>query len=256
MTFAHSFVLFNAFLLGVTVFDFKNWSRNTKIVAVITLIICLLGLALTFTRGVWIGFAVAIICGAFVLRPKWGVLTIAAFLILSVTAYNFVDQFRYKIQQTRLEMNGHSERKDLWRAHLYIFRENPIFGLGYGQNTRQLPEYYKILNVPEGTLQSHAHNQYIHLMAGTGILGFFSYIIIWGYFLMQMFKLWRLKDLDSWERGVVFGILLGSIAFLIGGLTEANFEHSKVRFAVMLIWAYIVYLAKKHKVLGWQLGQK
>lgn len=255
MTFAHSFVLFNTFLLGVMVFDFKNWSREVRIFASITLAICLLGLALTYTRGVWIGFTVAIVFGAFLLKPKWGLVAIVSFFLLGVTAYTLVDQFRYKIHQTQLELNGHSERKELWRTHFYIFQENPIFGLGYGQNTRQLPEYYKLLKVPEGTLQSHAHNQYLHMMAGTGILGVFSYIIIWGYFLLQMIKLWRLKNLDNWERGAVLGILMGSVAFLVGGLTEANFEHSKVRFAVMLIWAYIIYLAKKHKILGWQLRQ-
>jgi O-antigen ligase len=78
---------------------------------------------------------------------------------------------------------GASERKMIWAGHFQIFKENPIFGAGYGQNTKALPRVYLEMGAPPDTLVSHAHNQYLHLAAGTGILGLLSYLLIWFFFL-------------------------------------------------------------------------
>ncbi len=253
MTFAHSFVLFLCFLLGIFLFDQKNWSKKQRLFAVVTLLIASCGLYFTFTRGVWIGFIIALMLGLLLWRPRYALACLTVF-VLTVSALHFGSaEFRWRVGSTISEAQGESERKLIWKSHFLIFRENPIFGLGYGQNTRELPKYYERLNVPKTTLVSHAHNEYLHLAAGTGILGLIVYLVIWYFFLLQAWKIWKFESADLWDRGVAFGFLLGQGTFLIAGLTEANFEHSKVRFAVMLIWAYTVYLAKKHSLLGWKL---
>jgi O-antigen ligase len=137
----------------------------------------------------------------------------------------------------------------IWAGHFQIFKENPIFGAGYGQNTKALPRVYLEMGAPPDTLVSHAHNQYLHLAAGTGILGLLSYLLIWFFFLKLNLTIWAQRHLSPWDRGAAWGLLVGQLSFLIAGLTEANFEHSKVRFMVMLSWAYVIFLANKYKLL-------
>jgi len=250
MTFAHSFVVFFCFLLGLALFDYQSWTGGQKILAGVTLLLAVWALYLSFTRGVWIGLCLALIFGVAFWKPRHLASIILAFVVGIGSLYHFSGEFRSRVNRTIGEMNGASERKDIWRAHLEVFRENPIFGAGYGQNSRDLPRVYEKLGIDPHTLVSHAHNQYLHLAAGTGILGLLCYLVIWFFFLRQCFMLWKHQQLDRWDRGVVWGITVGLIAFLIGGLTEANFEHSKVRFMVMLAWAYVIYLSRKYQEIG------
>ncbi len=254
MTFAHSFVLFLCFLLGLFLMDQKNWKPAQKFFALLTLIVASMGLFLTYTRGVWIGFVVGLVFGLFLWRPRYSLLCLLIFAATGAGLYKTSSEFKWRVDSTMAEAQGESERKVIWKTHLLIFEENPIFGLGYGQNTRQLPKYYERLGVPNTTLVSHAHNEYLHLAAGTGVLGLLVYLMVWSYFLLQGWRVWKHPAVDSWDRGAVFGFLLGQGTFLVAGLTEANFEHSKVRFAVMLIWAYTIVLAKKYDLLGWKSG--
>jgi O-antigen ligase len=249
MTFAHSFVLLLSLLIGLILLNWEKWKPTFRRLAVAVLLLCVASLLLTFTRGVWLGFAVAMSLGIFLWRPKHLPVLLFSFLICFGLLYRGSDLFKNRLQNTVSEAAGASERKILWKAHLQIFLENPVFGAGYGQNTKQLPRVYAETNIPPETLVSHAHNQYLHLAAGTGILGLVAYLLIWLFFLWTNAMLWRDLTLDSWDKGAALGLLMAQIAFLVGGLTESNFEHSKVRFMVMLVWAYVIYLAGKYKKL-------
>jgi O-antigen ligase len=253
MTFAHSFVLFLCFLLGLFLLDQRNWRPAQKYFALLTLVVASMGLFLTYTRGVWIGFIAGLLVGTFLWRPRYSLICLLIFASTGSLLYQASPQFRWRVNTTLDEAQGESERKMIWKTHFLIFQENPVFGLGYGQNTRQLPKYYERLDVPKTTLVSHAHNQYLHLAAGTGVLGLLIFLMVWSYFLLQGWKVWKHPGAESWDRGAAFGFILAQGTFLFAGLTEANFEHSKVRFAVMLIWAYTIVLAKKYSLLGWKL---
>lgn len=246
MTFAHSFVILLSFLMGIALMDFKNWSLRQQGAMVILLLMSLLGLYLTFTRGVWIGFAFALPVGIFLWRPKYLILMALAGGFIFWALYTTAPVFKARVDRTNAEMHGESERKILWKAHFEIFKEHPILGAGYGQNTRELPAVYEKMGVPTKTLVSHAHNEYLHLAAGTGILGLLCYLSIWFFFVKRTYDVWKKLAKDSWDQGVALGLLIGQLAFLVGGFTEANFEHSKVRFMVMLAWAYVIYLVRKY----------
>lgn len=252
MTFAHSFVVFVCLFLGVVLFELKSMTQRQKIWSLVALVFSLLGLFLTFTRGVWIGFTASILVTFLFWRPRYSLILGFLLVVLGLGTYQASDVFRWRVDSTIREMQGQSERKNLWRANALMIRENPVFGLGYGQNTMELPKYYDRLGITEGRMESHAHNQLIHLAAGTGILGFLCYIAVWLFFYAVLFRLWEMANLENWDRGIVLGALLGQTAFLIGGLTEANFEHSKVRFAVMIVWSYVVYLGFKYqRLVNW-----
>lgn len=259
MTFAHSFVLFFCTLVAVFLMDQKNWKNWQRGLGVVVIALSALSLYWTYTRGVWIAmFAASVLILLF--RKPFVAIGLAIVLVGGgFTLYKYNDNFRYRINITLGEAQGASERKVLWSNHFQIFEDHPIFGVGYGQNTKVLPEYYEKNKVAERTLVSHAHNQYLHLAAGTGVIGLLLYLLMWGFFFWTSILLWRNPNLDSWDRGIVIGFLTGQVAFCIGSLTEANFEHSKVRFVVMILWSYLIYLAKKYQSLPshiWHKGNR
>jgi len=249
MTFAHSFLIFLCLFMGVVLSELKSMTQKQKLWALVALGCSVLGLLLTFTRGVWIGFTVSILVTFLFWKPKYSLVLGILVVGLAFGTYQSSQVFRWRVDSTIREVQGHSERKNLWQANALMVKENPFFGLGYGQNTMELPKFYDRLGITEGRMESHAHNQLIHLAAGTGLLGLFCYVAVWLFFYILLIRLWRMTNLESWDRGIVLGALLGQTAFLIGGLTEANFEHSKVRFAVMIAWSYVIYLGFKYQKL-------
>ncbi len=254
MTFAHSYVLFFCFLLGVFLLDQARWTSRQRLMAFVVIGLSAAGLYWTYTRGVWIGLTCAMVICFFIWRPWVAIVFSVLVCCCGLLLYQSNKDFGTRMDQTISEYQGYSERKVLWNTHWQIFKDHPFFGAGYGQNTKMLPQYFIKMGAPEGIIVSHAHNQYLHLAAGTGILGLGIYLLVWGFFFYLLIRLWRHPGIETWDRGVTLGFLMAQVAFCVGSLTEANFEHSKVRFVVMLIWAYVIFLARKYNCLS--VGRK
>lgn len=108
-------------------------------------------------------------------------------------------------------------RYGLWRAAVRMWVDNPIFGVGIGQYTQQLPFYGKDL-LPSYRLGLGAHNMYIQVLAETGIIGLILFITFLG---KALYALWRAANDPQNERAVLaqtwFIVLL---IMLIGGMTK------------------------------------
>lgn len=73
-----------------------------------------------------------------------------------------------RIKMTRGE-NGELERSgvtrmELWNEAIEVFKENPVFGVGYGGFG---------LTIPKDQLLTDTHNYYVKMLAEQGIVGFF-----------------------------------------------------------------------------------
>lgn len=224
--------------------EFWIWSVSLGVMALVLL--------LSLTRGVWFAVAIVLVAMAFLLSRRRGLMMVGG-LTVGVGALLLVwEKFRnrfffvFKFQQTH-----DSERLVLWTTNYAIIKDHLWLGAGYGENTKLLPVYYEQLGYPADQFVSHAHNQFIHILAGTGLIGFLFYLAMHFYFLRLAWVLFR----DGQGRHLTSQVALGSFAALlalqIGGMTEANFEHSKVRLFVFLIWGLILYLrAHGHRWRG------
>lgn len=255
MTFAHLFAIYVSLLLGLCLTHFRSWSLRVKFYAGLVLLLATYSLLLTFTRGVWIGFSIAALLGLFIYNFRWGIAGIVILAMLSFVGLREMSGIQDKVHQTRVEMDGKSERKYLWLTNWEIFKSSPVVGVGYGQNADLLKEYFEKLGFPAETLQSHAHNQYLHLLAGTGVLGLLCYLILWAFFIRMAWQIYSVcKKIpgEEWDQGMSLGSLIAMISFCIGSMTESNFEHSKVRFCIMLVWSYLIFLSTKYGVSVWK----
>ncbi|MFZ4404580.1 MAG: O-antigen ligase family protein [Pseudobdellovibrionaceae bacterium] len=254
MTFAHSMVI--PFFIIFTSLFYTHQKKQVFLYSISSalLFMCLM---LSLTRGIWIALFLSLSLFLFIRFRKFLLLFIVLAFGLFGMLYSSNNSFKSRIDESISELNHKSERKLIWKAHFLVFKENPIFGLGYGQNSKKIREYYDRLGYPEGVLQSHAHNQYLHLLAGTGILGAGIYILIISIFLRWSWILFKKISPDyGSDKGLAFGAFLAQVAFYIGSLTEANFEHSKVRFMLMILWSMVVYLGFKYNIKPYKYGFK
>lgn len=168
MPFAHSYGTMGIFMLGpiflmskVEFFKNKFW--------ILTAMLTLFAVVLSFTRGVWIGMTAGILVMAFLINLKRGV---QAVLLLAITLSILVTTVQPIKERILFSLNPEktydSERVLLWKANLEIFKDYPLFGIGYNENARRVQEYYDRMEVTGRSLVSHAHNQFLHFLAGTG----------------------------------------------------------------------------------------
>lgn len=93
-----------------------------------------------------------------------------------------------------------SGRMRLWERAFNLFREHPVFGIGWGRFREHLTDTYNVLN--EGQL-SNAHNNYLQLLCETGVVGLILYTGPLFYFLhrtMKRIRLLRKSSADSLSR--------------------------------------------------------
>lgn len=122
------------------------------------------------------------------------------------------------------------ERINQIKVGFKIFKDYPIFGIG----NIDLNEVYK--RYREGTDKysyGHLHNNYLHMLAILGILGFIIFIAI----LVQTFfihlKSYRLSEKNEFYRSVSSGLFAAFIGICVSGLFEYNFGDHEI---VTMFW--------------------
>lgn len=245
MVFSQCLNFFVCFLWGYFLLEPKKTLQNRFFAA--ALLLSTFNLILTFTRGVWISFFIALMIGAFLKSWKLAAKIFVGAIVAAALAFAFVKPIRDRITLSLNPSTSYdSERLVLWKTNLHIFLENPLFGLGYGENRRHLRSYYDKLGVPEGQFEGHAHNQYIHFLAGTGLTGLLMYFFFLSFFLRASYVVYRETRSESF-RAAALGLILAQLSFIGAGMTEANFEHARVKYVLILCWALVLYLYAKQK---------
>lgn len=238
MTFAHGVGLLGVFLLGY--FTRMKTLTNKKVLLAMGIIF--LSVVLTMTRGIWV--AVFVAGSVYFLIRSWKQFLIfaASVVIVLFAAYNMTVGFKLRIDQAiNFRTSIDTERTVLWQTNMYIYNRNPIFGIGYGENKHRLREFYDTLNIPHGQFEGNAHNQYINFLSGTGFIGLAFYLVWVVLGLFWAFHLSKNKTATEQERAFGFGSFLAQIVLVFGGLTESNFEHSKIKTILAFLWAISFY---------------
>ncbi len=189
--------------LFALVFTLKAFKKQ-KIYYIIILLLCLFGLIMTQSRGSYLGF---IIGALFVIWLHYKsilkfISTVAVMLAVSIPLIFFTnlhERFIKMIDFTDTENYTIITRINLWKKALFLFKQSPIFGVGFGRFndiSYNINNYgYSLIRMDEFvgipkvfyTFQSqdfdfssaHAHNSYLQFLAETGVIGLGLIIIFW-----------------------------------------------------------------------------
>ena len=185
-------------------------------------LILLFGLLVSWGRGAWLGFAAAAtVMALFAPRRRlWGVLLLIGGLAVVVALWmgNMVPLgIRLRIESTVTEYVGVRdvrgmaisdenfaivERMAHWQAAYYMANAHPILGVGLGNYETVYPSY----GVPSWPRPlGHAHNDYLNMLAETGIIGLTGYLI--GWLVIGVWTLRALRVSDPLLSGLALGLL-------------------------------------------------
>lgn len=227
--FAEFLILLIATSLGLF-FTEKGYLRTTVSALLIVQIIALL---LTFTRGSWvallIGLAIALLLIDFRLLPPFVFGGAAVASVIPGVLDRFLSVF---------SLEGSSGfRLGLWRVAGDAMAERPIFGMGPGRFYDAFTEV--VMTNPEhtvGYLFVGAHQSYFQLGTEVGIIGGIAFgWMVFRACRMGFFYNARI-DGDRGARLWNASLSAGIIAFAFNGLTSGAFQHPQaaVFFFVLL----------------------
>ncbi len=245
MAFAHNLAPTFCFF---TIMAFTVWSelnKKERLWSSAFVLSSLILVVLTFTRGTWIGSIVGISMATLVWNRKVFFTATAGMLVVFLVGISTSERFYNRVfTKTALEKNSNQERTALWKGNWEMIKESPILGVGLGQNKQHLRKYYDQFGYPPGQRESHAHNQYLQYWAGTGTLGLICYL---GFLSMILLYAWRgfRSAPESFRGKMELALLTALLCFMVGSLTESNFNIAKNRFYFLMIAGMAVAFARR-----------
>jgi O-antigen ligase len=160
--------------LGLALLLFRSWRREQVTLLLLLTIVPIGALILSASRGGIIGLFLEFALLAFLSRAhRIGRTQLLGAVAIALVAGNFIVWLGVSKAIERFEQLTHggisrelrvSIYQDTWR----IFRAHPLVGTGLGTLVAVYPRYASFYN---GRTVDHAHNDYLELLADTGIVG-------------------------------------------------------------------------------------
>jgi O-antigen ligase len=200
----------------------------------------LIVLALLFStaRGAWIA-AAAMIAALVATTRGVGVrlpLLVAGVLVL---AWVLSPGLREQVVPALTRGETNAGRLAIYAANLDIVHEHPVLGLGFGRYRWAARPYYD--RHPQADRRSHAHNNFLHIAAEAGLVGLAAFTLVFATALRFGSEAVR-GARDPVARAVARGACLGTIGFLVGGLTQYTFGDTEVATAMWVTLAILMRL--------------
>ena len=197
--------------------------KSLRIYFAVAAIVAVVALLFNGTRGVYLSAAI-LIPAMILLYSRKNLKAFAAVIaILAVVGGIFVTALNSAATSSmvsNMRAQSNNERMLVWTSAFQMFKDNPIFGIGYGQYKNAYQNKYISPDAKEKGLE-HAHNNVLQMLATCGIVGAAAFLLLWGYLTYFSLRRW-FKD-KKFEWLLFFCVLWG---LMLHGMTEFNFETS------------------------------
>src|SRR3972149_3862174 len=210
-TFVHPNQFAHYLLLIVTlaaIFIFESRKPLVKIGMFLLSVAVSVLLFNTYTRGAWLGL-ILVLCLLGILKyRKLLFLTPVMLLVVAIISPSFIAQRFADLRDPNPYGPGNSmaARVEIWKETYPLFAKNPLIGNGWGRSI--LYGRAKILTKTGlsniALSEQPTHNDYLRLLAETGILGFGAYF--WLLFAVSRWGWHRyVQSTHSFSKGIALG---------------------------------------------------
>ncbi len=197
---------------------FKDYFNSKLLLS--ALVIGFTGMFLTFTRGALLGFLCGLPFVLYFYRPKLAIVGgIASSLILLILGsfYLFGSSTNDRFRILSTKGNGSDQiRSSQWQAAVIAIKEKPLLGWGLSNFHSQLKRIKNSYDLPAKDYDdAHAHNLFLEIGAGTGLIGLFLFL---GWVITWAFECFRSGGLVA-ALTVPFGV-----AFVVASQFEVTLD--------------------------------
>ncbi|MEO0079235.1 MAG: O-antigen ligase family protein [candidate division WOR-3 bacterium] len=194
-------------------------------------------LAVTQSRGAWLGFGLALLYILARVR-SFRVIIIIGVALLALSSWHLVrEMVHVRLTETSLKDPSLFGRLLLWKYAWDIGRANWLLGVGM-ENFRLVKHFYGYPYSKWFALRYNSHNLYLEFFADLGIFGVLA--LLW-MFVVSFVRSYSLKKVIGHEdRGIRLALSAGLIAFAAHGLVDA-FTYNQGTIALLSILVGLSY---------------
>ena len=190
-----------------------------------------LTLLLTFTRSVWLGWAVALFVVVMASRAR--MLVYAAPVLVLFVTFMPLDLFGRLISTFDTKQSSNFDRIRMLEAGVEMIRDHPVLGVGPA-NVKDAYALYRKHDAPRPR-PPHLHNNVIQLWAERGIIGLAAYLLLLALFVRECARSWHTPERPWAEAGIAVVVSLA-----VAGLFEFNFGDTEVFYTMLNLFALVV----------------
>ena len=213
---------------------------QSKWIALASLVLSLLTLALTQSRGGILGTAIGLVALAIwrERRFAWllvvGALGLVVALMLGYGAALLDFVLRMDAQSGTL-----ASRLEVWQRGLMMMQDFSITGIGIGTYNSIAHLLYPFFIASPAEVVAHAHNQFLQVAVDLGIPGLIAYIALLTGGVLVARRAYRSTG-DMTVRALLVGLTCGLFAHHVFGLTDAFILGTKPG---VVMWIYFALVA-------------
>jgi len=227
------------FAVGLCIY-FKQWKY--KIACFIISIILFVTLALTYSRGCYVGIAVTAVIFLWMYSKK-----ILGFLLVVGTPIGIMMLPQNMLDRIASMVNfadsSTSYRLKIYEGTFKILGTYWQSGVGIGEDAFNY--VYPFFGV-QGIVAPHSHSLFLQLFVSFGIAGFAYFLIMMFLYHRNIISLMHTTPKDNRDR--ILPIIFSSVLF--GFLTQSIFDYTWYNYRVyMLFWIVLVLGLTTHKIL-------
>ncbi len=248
-TYAEVLQLIASLALGIFLALTQKKSR-AGLLLVIAIAGLLFALAMTVTRGSWIGFAVSAVAMLLLTLSRRAIVIIAACAIPLVIAGGFLLQQRRNIGFFDSTDQSTSWREMVWREGFDLLVSKPrhlLVGVGIDSIKGHWREWGLFDNGRQPI--GHMHSNLLQIALERGVPALILWLLL---FVIYIRMLWRLiRQTTDFSRGLALGALGGTLGFFTSGLVHYNWGDSEV----VTVFYFIMGLVLVAERIGSPLSQ-
>jgi O-antigen ligase len=225
-------------VFGLSIAFWSRWPLWAKLLAGYAVCVCYLGVALTGSRGGYLSTIASLapfaVLSLTLLRKSstglfWKVggpsLIVAA--VIGLTAVFLLQESSYLGDRAQRVVDPGNVRIDMWQAAVQQWKLQPAFGTGSGTYL-YYGRQFRSERVQEDPV--YVHNDYLHLLAEYGVVGFAFFLVFLGSHLWSGWKNFRRLGLK--RVGISSRLLSNAMALQLGAIAavSAYLVHSFLDF--------------------------
>jgi O-antigen ligase len=219
-----------------------------------------LGVIFASERSAWLGFLVGTLVVTALVSWRTTAKVAGLGLAALLAVWNVIPVFKTRLLPLLDPMHDVSTRARLvvWQKAVEVFREHPILGVG--------PLNFPHVVIPEALVPGqpqylgHAHNNYLHILATTGLVGLSVFMWLLCATLNLSWKQYHSASPEqsaeplsvsapvmTVQRAIGLGMLGALVSLAVAGIFEYNFGTGQVRLAQWFFVAFLVPAAYLHR---------
>lgn len=237
---ANHFAAFIAYCFStfLGLFFFDN-DRRRKWLYLATVLFCLHPLFFAYSRGAYLAAFGALIFFGVVKKKSLLILAVVLLFawqtILPVTVVDRITMT--EIEGGEFESSA-THRLTLWKYAIDVFKQNPVFGVGFGAFG---------FTVPEGELLTDSHNLYVKYLSEQGFIGFIFLLILFYKAFRSGWQLFKIGK-THFHQGLGFGFMGAVIASMITNMFGDRWSYFVLGSYFWIFWGLVdrsIFIAQK-----------